>query len=119
MRLLAPLLCLLLAAPMARAAEPDIGATFTYFDAATNATLDPVEPQSNSSVSQAALMAIYDPLVKLSDTGQPLPGLALSWSYNEDLTAFTMRLRHGVTFHVLGAGNVPTCREMSGDSVLP
>ena len=94
------LLGLLAAVPAARSAEPepDPGATLTYFDAATNATLDPVEPQSNSSVSQAALLAIYDPLVKLSDSGEALPGLAASWSFNGDLTAFTMVLRPEVIF---------------------
>ena len=101
MRGLALVLALLVAAPTARAVEPqpDPAATLTYFDAATNATLDPVEPQSNSSVSQAALMAIYDALIALSDAGEPIPGLALSWSYNADLTVFTLKLRPGVTFH--------------------
>ena len=99
MKRLALLLALLAAAPAARAAEPDMGATLTYFDAATNATLDPVEPQSNSSVSQAALMAIYDALIKLSDAGDPLPGLAAAWSYNAELTEFTLTIRPGVTFH--------------------
>ena len=86
MKTLVLLLGLLTVPLTARTAEPDTGATFVYFDAATNATLDPVEPQSNSSVSQAALMAIYDALVKLSDAGEPLPGLAKSWSYNDTLT---------------------------------
>ena len=89
----------LAAVPSVRAAEPDPGGRLVYFDAATNATLDPVEPQSNSSVSQAALLAIYDPLVKLTDAGEPVPGLAKSWTYNADLTEFTMTLRPGVTFH--------------------
>ena len=99
MKTLVLLLGLLTVPLTARTAEPDTGATFVYFDAATNATLDPVEPQSNSSVSQAALMAIYDALVKLSDAGEPLPGLAKSWSYNDSLTEFTLTLRPGVTFH--------------------
>ena len=94
MRRLVLLFALLGAAP-----APDPAATLTYFDAATNATLDPIEPQSNSSVSQAALMAIYDPLIKLSDAGETLPGLATAWSYNADLTAFTLTVREGVTFH--------------------
>ena len=74
-------------------------ATLVYFDAAANATFDPLEPQSNSSVAQAALMAAYDSLVKLTDTGEPIAGLALSWRYNADLTEFTMTLLPGVTFH--------------------
>ena len=99
MKYLALLLALLGAASPARAVEPDAGGALIYFDAATNATLDPIEPQSNSSVSQAALLAIYDPLIVLSDAGEPMPGLALSWSYNNDLTVFTMKPRPGVRFH--------------------
>ena len=74
-------------------------ATLIYFDAAANATFDPLEPQSNSSVGQAALMAAYDSLVKLTDAGEPIPGLAKSWKYNADLTEFTLSLRAGVLFH--------------------
>ena len=40
---------------------------------AADATFDPLEPQSNSSVAQAALMAAYDSLVKLTDTGNRSP----------------------------------------------
>ena len=89
------------AAPPARAAEPPANpnATLVYFDAAANATFDPLEPQSNSSVAQAALMAAYDSLVKLTDAGEPIPGLAVAWTYNSDLTEFAMTLRPGVTFH--------------------
>ncbi len=98
MKKIALLLAMLASVTSARAAEPDPAATLTYFDAATNATLDPIEPQSNSSVSQAALLAIYDPLIKLSDTGEPQPGLALSWSFNPDSTVFTLVLRPNVVF---------------------
>ncbi len=95
---------LLAAAAPAFAADPapfvaNPNATLVYFDAAANATLDPVEPQSNSSVAQPMLMAIFDSLVKLTDTGEPIPGLALSWKYNADLTEFAMTLRPGLTFH--------------------
>ncbi len=101
MRRLALLLGFLVTVASARAAEPEANpaAALTYFDAATNATLDPVEPQSNSSVSQAALLAIYDALVRLSDAGDPLPGLAQSWTFNSDLTEFILTVRPNVTFH--------------------
>lgn len=87
----------LAAEPAPFAANPN--ATLIYFDAAANATFDPVEPQSNSSVAQAALMAAFDSLVKLTDAGEPIPGLAASWKYSADLTEFTMTLRPGLTFH--------------------
>ena len=92
-------LALMPAAAHSADAPANPNATLVYFDAAANATFDPLEPQSNSSVAQAALMAAYDSLVKLTDTGEPIPGLAASWRYNADLTEFTMTLRPGVTFH--------------------
>ena len=46
------------------ASNPD--ATLVYFDAAANATLDPIEPQSNSSVPQAALTAVLRDLARLT-----------------------------------------------------
>ncbi len=78
-------------------ANPD--ATLTYFDAVGNQTLDPQEPQNNSSFAQGVLMAIYEPLVRLDEKGDPKPGLALSWEYNAELTELTLKLRPGVTFH--------------------
>ncbi len=44
---------------------------------------------------------IYDPLVELSVTGEPLPdySLAESWEFNEEATAITLHLRRGVRFH--------------------
>jgi peptide/nickel transport system substrate-binding protein len=92
-------LALLPAAARSADAPANSNATLVYFDAAANATFDPLEPQSNSSVAQAALMAAYDSLVKLTDTGEPIPGLAASWRYNADLTEFTIALRPGVIFH--------------------
>ncbi len=83
-----------LAAP---AANPD--ATLIYDDAVSNRTLDPSEPQNNSSFAQGLLTAVYDSLVRRSPTGQPGPGLAVSWSQNPDFTEFTLKLRENVVFH--------------------
>ena len=74
-------------------------ATLTYFDPVGNETLDPRPPQNGSSCAQGMMMAIFDQLVLLSRTGEPQPSLAESWSYNADLTEFTMKLRQGVVFH--------------------
>jgi len=73
--------------------------TVVFYDAVGNLTLDPQEPQNNSSFAQGMIMAIFDALVYLDPKGEPTPGLAQSWSYNADLTQFTMQLRPGVTFH--------------------
>ena len=74
-------------------------ATLIYYDAVSNQTLDPQEPQNNSSFAQGVLMSVYDSLVRLDETGEPKPGLATSWQYNTALTEFTMKLRPNVTFH--------------------
>lgn len=98
-------LCAALGAGAARAADANAppaantGGTLIYYDAVGNETLDPAEPQSSSSFSQEVLSALYDTLIGLDDAGQPKPALAESWSYNADLSAFTMKLRHGVRFH--------------------
>ena len=88
----------LLAAP-ARAADPNPNGSIVYFDAVSNQTLDPREPQNNSSFAQGPIMAIFDSLVTLDAAGNPTPGLAESWKYNADLTEITLTLRRGVTFH--------------------
>ena len=91
----------LIACPAAAHAAPDYNpdATLIYHDAIGNQTLDPQEPQNNSSFAQGVLMAVYEPLVRLDEKGNPGPGLAEAWEYNADLTVFTLKLRQGVTFH--------------------
>ena len=81
------------------AAEPNTGAIIIYYDLAGNATLDPADPQNNSSYSHEVLLALYDGLIRMDNAGVPGPGLAESWTRNEDLTEITLKLRHGVTFH--------------------
>ena len=83
----------------ARAADPDPAVPIIYHDMAGNATLDPAEPQNNSSYSHEALLAIYDTLIRMDDAGMPGPGLAESWTRNADLTDLTLKLRAGATFH--------------------
>src|SRR6478752_5441614 len=81
------------------AAQVPAGGTVIYFDAVSNQTVDPQEPQNNSSFAQGPLMAIYDSLVRLDEGGDPKAGLAESWKYSSDLTEITLKLRTGVTFH--------------------
>ena len=89
----------MLAATPVLAADSNPNATVIYYDMAGNETLDPIEPQNNSSYSHEALLAIFEPLIRLNDAGNPEPGLAESWTRNTDLTELTQKLRAGVTFH--------------------
>ena len=88
--LLATALGCMLTAP-AVAADANTTGTLIYYDAVGNETLDPAEPQAGSSFTQDVLLAIYDTLVRLDDTGNPTPGLAESWTATPDLTAFTFK----------------------------
>jgi len=93
-------LCLSVAGPAIAADPPsNMNATLIYYDAVSNQTLDPREPQNNSSFAQGPIMAIFDSLVYLDPKGKPSPGLAESWTYNADLTEMTFKLRPGVVFH--------------------
>ncbi len=83
----------------ALAGEPNPNAPLIYYDMAGNATLDPSEPQNNSTYSHEALLAIYDPLFHMTGAGEVIPGLAESWTRNAELTELTLTLRKGVTFH--------------------
>ena len=93
-------LCLSVVGPAIAADPPsNMNATLIYYDAVSNQTLDPREPQNNSSFAQGPIMAIFDSLVYLDPKGQPSPGLAESWTYNADLTEMTFKLRPNVLFH--------------------
>ena len=45
-----------------------------------------------------ALALVYDGLTQLDTEGEPVPGLAESWEYNDDGTAITFHLREDVAF---------------------
>ncbi len=96
-------LCLALGAfapgPSARAAEADPSVPLVFYDMAGNATLDPAEPQNNSSFSHEILLALYDTVIRMDDAGTPGPGLAESWTRNADLTELTLKLRTNARFH--------------------
>ena len=87
----------MMSAALAGGVNPN--ATLIYYDAVSNQTLDPREPQNNSSFAQGPLMAVFDALVYLDPKGEPRPGLATAWTYNPTLTEITLTLRPGVTFH--------------------
>jgi len=88
----------LMATPAA-AQEFNPAGTIVYFDAAGNENLDPAEPQAASSFSQEVMLAVYDPLIRLADNGDPAPGLAESWTVGDGLATLTLKLRPNVLLH--------------------
>jgi len=94
-----------------RAQDANPNATIIYYDAAGNENLDPADAQAASSFSQEAMLALYDPLIRLTDAGDPGPGLAESWTTNADLTTLTLKLRQGVTFHDGSPFNAEVARQ--------
>ncbi len=79
------------------AAAQSLGGTLTYVINQEGSTLDP--GQSKYAVEFMTMFQIYDNLIWL-DSGMNLqPGLAKSWTNNEDYTVFDMELRDDVTFH--------------------
>ncbi|UXX81538.1 ABC transporter substrate-binding protein [Roseovarius pelagicus] len=45
------------------------------------------------------IWSVYEPLIHLDETFQPMPRLAESWEANADATQWTFHLRKGVKFH--------------------
>ncbi|WP_142056372.1 ABC transporter substrate-binding protein [Pseudonocardia kunmingensis] len=99
---LAGLLALLLAgcAPIPQSADSAAAAgepgTFRYAYELSPSRLDP----HRASISQdgVTLFPAYDRLVHLSPEGEPVPGLAAAWEWEDALT-LRLELREGVTFH--------------------
>ena len=65
------------AATPALAADPAVNpdATLVFYNLAGNQTLDPADPQNNSSFAHDSLLAIYETLIRLDDAGNPGRGL--------------------------------------------
>ena len=79
------------------AAAQSLGGTLTYVINQEGSTLDP--GQIKYAVELMTAYQIYDNLIWL-DSGMNLqPGLATSWTHNDDYTVFDMELRDDVTFH--------------------
>jgi len=95
----AAVVCGLSAAALAADPPSNPNATLVYYNLAGNQTLDPADPQNNSSYAHDSLLALYDALVRLDDAGNPGPGLAESWTRNPDLTDITLKLRPNIVLH--------------------
>ncbi len=75
---------------------PAGAASLRYAGASPPLTFDP--DGTNDFATVAVLREVYDSLVGLSDTMQPVPGLATSWE-REGSNTWRFHLRPGVKFH--------------------
>lgn len=86
-------------------AAPSSAATTTSAPQGTLTVATTTFPNSldlpNTSEINAGMVAaqMYDSLVWLDDEGKIQPALATSWEISPDGTAYTFKLREGVTFH--------------------
>lgn len=78
------------------AGESDRPAVIKWAETNSLPNWDPVVTGATGASIQ--LGAVYEPLLTEKD-GQPAPGLAESWEYNDDGTAVTFTLREGLIFH--------------------
>ncbi|MCX6033116.1 MAG: ABC transporter substrate-binding protein [Chloroflexi bacterium] len=73
------------------------GGTLTYGLLFSPSAIDP--HVGSSWDSGAAVANVYDPLVNADANGNPVPGLAQSWTISDDGKTITFKLRQGVKFH--------------------
>ena len=82
------------------AADTDMSAgRFVYASAFPFVDLD---PSSAFSAEHIVLQNVYETLTRFNPPGSSAllsPGLAVEWESNDDATAWTFKLREGVTFH--------------------
>lgn len=83
---------------LAQDAEPKLGGTITMSMADSDATsFDPPVPVDNMAIW--TMLLFYDQLVRVNADGSAIePGLAETWSANEDATEYTFNLREAA-FH--------------------
>ena len=83
---------------LAQTPEPTMGGSISMSLADQDVqSFDPPAPVDNMSIW--TMLLIYDQLVRVDATGTAIePGLAESWSANDDATAYTFLLRDA-TFH--------------------
>ena len=74
----------------------DPEATLRYVYSVGPSSFDP--SKASSSFDNVALWITYDRLVHMSATGEAVPGLATEWTFSDDGTSLTLKLREGVTF---------------------
>ena len=87
------------AAAEAAAAEPEDTEVSDTLVIALDRDPQRLDPNFVRSVeAETTSQSLYDPLINLDPSGAPVPSLASSWSFPDELT-MTLELRQGVEFH--------------------
>ncbi|MHA6627280.1 ABC transporter substrate-binding protein [Pseudonocardia sichuanensis] len=86
-------------APAAPVSPEDLDpeATLRFADAVGPSRFDPHRSTIGQDIRFFA--PVYDRLVHLSAEGEPIPGLATEWAWEDDGHTLALSLREGVTFH--------------------
>jgi peptide/nickel transport system substrate-binding protein len=79
------------------AADLDPNATIRFADVVGPSRFDPHRSTIGQDIRFFA--PVYDRLVHLSPDGEPIPGLATEWAWEDDGLTLALTLREGVTFH--------------------
>ena len=75
--------------------KPSIQAIKYNLDAEPK-TLDP--QVANDFSSNTVILNIFEGLTRIGENNEVLPGVASSWTNNEDFTSFTFNLQQGLTW---------------------
>src|SRR6266536_1437205 len=81
----------------AATSSPKRGGTLTWGQSADSATIDPA--LSSGSAATEIIGNLFDPLVSVDSSGEIRPGLATSWTIEDDAARYRFTLRDGVKFH--------------------
>lgn len=84
-------------APAPAAGEIDRDATLRLVYTVAPTSYDP--HRGTSSTDNTSQNLVFDRLVHTTSSGDPIPGLAVDWSLENDPPALNMTLREGVLFH--------------------
>jgi peptide/nickel transport system substrate-binding protein len=75
----------------------DPEATIRYADAVGPSRFDPHRSTNGQDIR--FLAPVYDRLIHLDTAGDPVPGLATAWEWQDDGLALKLAIREGVRFH--------------------
>lgn len=100
--------------------DPDATGRFAFASGVTR--FDP--HRATSSYDNTWLFPVYDRLVHMNSEGEPVPGLARDWAFEDDGRWLDLWLREGVRFHdgeafdgAAVAANIERAKTVRGSSV--